>query len=77
MLKIGALWRREKKDDEGNTKVFFSGNFDIPCPMLIDKNTSIICFKNKSEHEKAPALDIFIAENKPKQSNRSDEPIEL
>jgi len=62
MIKIGSLWRHEKED----SKVIFRGKVDVPCPIILEKGMSFVLFKNKSDHEKAPALDILIAEDKPK-----------
>jgi len=61
MIKVGSLWRHENED----SKVIFRGKVDLPCPILLEKNTSILLFKNTSDHEKSPVLDILIAEDKP------------
>jgi len=62
MLKIGSVWKYEK--DDGT--IYFKGRVDLPCSVLLDKGVSILLFKNKSDHEKSPALDVLIAEDKPK-----------
>ena len=62
MIKIGSVWKYEKEDGT----IYFKGRMDLPCPVILEKNVSILLFKNKSDHEKSPALDILIAEDKPK-----------
>jgi len=62
MLKIGSVWRYEKEDGP----VYFKGRIDLPCPIILGPGVSVLLFKNKSDHEKSPALDILIAEDKPK-----------
>jgi len=68
MIKIGALWKREK-----DGSVFFSGQIDTPCPIILNPETSVLLFKNKSEHEKSPYFDILIAENRKQNDNQDDE----
>ena len=73
MIKIGSVWRYEKEDGT----VYFSGKVDAPCSIILEKNAKVLLFANKSDHEKSPALDILIAEDKPKpqvQSRDSDVP---
>jgi hypothetical protein len=64
MIKIGALWRCEKE----NSKVKFTGKVDLPTPLILTPGLSILLFKNKSEHEKSPVLDVFIADSGQKQN---------
>jgi len=70
MLKIGSVWRYEKEDET----VYFKGRIDLPCPVILEPGVSILLFKNKSDHEKSPALDILIAEDKPKPRPQQSEP---
>lgn len=70
MLKIGALWKREK--DDGT--VYFSGKVDIPVSITLAPGTSLLLFKNRSEHEQSPTLDVFVAEpQKKKNGNTGNE----
>lgn len=66
MIKIGSVWRYENE----KKGTYFSGRIDLPCPILLSPGTSILLFKNRSEHEKAPALDILIAEPQQKKGNK-------
>jgi hypothetical protein len=73
MIKIGAVWRKEK---EG--KVFYSGKVDMPCSIILDGETSILIFQNKSDHEQSPDFDVLIS--KPKQKSEgggNGKPVEL
>lgn len=69
MKKVGALWKREKADGT----VFFSGQLDMPCPVILNSEVSILLFKNKSDHEKSPYFDILVAENKKQDGNQDTE----
>ena len=66
MIKIGAVWKREK-----DGKTYFTGRVDLPVPVILNPEMSILLFKNKSEHEKSPALDVFIAESGKKQNGNT------
>ena len=68
MIKIGSLWRHEKED----SKVIFRGKVDVPCPIILEKGMSFVLFKNKSDHEKAPALDILLAEDTPRPQTQAN-----
>jgi len=73
MIKIGAVWKKEK---EG--KVFYSGRVDMPCSIILDNETSILIFQNKSEHEQSPDFDILISKSKPKSEGAGNgKPVEL
>jgi len=73
MIKIGAVWKKEK---EG--KVFYSGRIDMPCSIILDSETSIFIFPNKSEHEQSPDFDILISKSKPKnEGGGNGKPVEL
>lgn len=61
IMKIGSVWKSTKEDGT----VYYSGNIDVPCPITLNGSNRILIFKNKSEHEKSPALDILIAEALP------------
>lgn len=67
MLKIGAVWKREKED-----KIYFTGKVDIPVPVILNPGVSILLFKNRSEHEKSPTFDVFIAESGKKQNGNKN-----
>lgn len=64
MIKIGAVWKYEKEE----TGTYFKGRIDLPVPILLNPGTSILLFKNRSDHEKAPALDVLIDEPQKKQN---------
>lgn len=67
MFKIGAVWKKEHE-----TKgAYFVGRVDCPVPIIINPGTSIWLFKNRSDHEKAPALDILISEEKKQNGNKN------
>ena len=68
MIKIGALWKCEKE----GSKVKFTGKVDLPIPVILEPGASILLFLNKSEHEKAPVLDIFIAESENRQTGNKN-----
>ena len=74
MIKIGAVWRKEK---DGN--VFYSGRVDMPCPIILDGDTNLLIFKNKSDHEQSPDFDILISKPKAKEGagNGSGKAVEL
>jgi len=61
MIKIGSVWKGQTKEGIA----FYSGPISVPFPILLDKNHRILVFKNKSENERAPDLDILIAEATP------------
>jgi len=70
MIKIGALWKYEN-EKQGT---YFKGRIDLPIPIILNPGTAILLFKNRSDHEKAPALDILIAEpSKEKEANKNVE----
>lgn len=69
-IKIGAVWKRKKEEGD----VYFTGSVDLPTSVILNPDMSIFLFKNRSEHEKSPAFDVFIAESGKKQdSNKSAE----
>lgn len=67
-IKIGAVWKREKED----TGVYFTGSVDLPTSVILNPDMSIFLFKNRSEHEKSPAFDVFIAESGKKQNGNKN-----
>ena len=64
MIKIGAVWKGSKEDGE----VYLTGKVDSPVPIILNPGVSILLFKNRSEHEKSPTFDVFIAEPGKKQN---------
>jgi len=71
MIKIASLWRPGKE----GSKVIYRGKVDVPCPIILEKGMVFVLFENKSDHERAPVLDILLAEDTPKpqaSSNNSD-----
>ena len=73
MIKLGSLWRPEKED----SKVVFRGKVDVSCPVILEKGMVFLLFKNKSDHEKSPVLDILIAEDTPKPQASSNSDVEF
>jgi len=72
MIKIGAVWKKEK---EG--KVFYSGRVDMPCSIILDGETNILIFQNKSDHEQSPDFDILISKPRPKEGGGNGKPVGL
>lgn len=72
MIKIGSVWKSTKEDGS----VYYSGTIDVPFPITLSSNNRILIFKNRSEHEKSPAMDILIAEAQPPrtQDTQADDP---
>jgi len=62
MQKIGAFWKYTKEDGT----IYFKGRIDFPANLIIGEDTDILLFKNKSDHEKSPALDLLIAKRQPR-----------
>jgi len=74
MLKIAGVWRKEK--DDGTA--FYSGKVDTPCPIILENDTHLLIFKNKSDHENSPAFDVLIGKSKPKsEGGGNGKPVEL
>jgi hypothetical protein len=67
MMKIGSVWKSTKEDGS----VYYSGNIDVPCPITLSDDNRILIFKNRSEHEKSPALDILISKGLPQKKASS------
>lgn len=65
MFKIGAVWKKEHE----KKGTYFVGRVDCPMPIIINPGTSIWLFKNRSDHEKAPALDILISAPEERKQN--------
>jgi len=61
IMKIGSVWKSTKEDGT----VYYSGNIDVPFSITLNNNNRILIFKNRSDHEKSPAMDILIAEAQP------------
>lgn len=57
MRKIGAFW---VKESEAAGK-FMSGRLDIPVPIIIGPDDSLMLFRNKSESENSPDYDLMVS----------------
>ena len=76
MIKIGAVWKKEK--DDGS--VYYVGGIDLPFPILLGDENSIWIFRNKAKeagNEKAPDFDISITKSRPKEGGGNGKPVEL
>jgi len=62
MQKIGAFWKYTKED--GTT--YFKGKIDFPAGIIVNEETDLLLFKNRSDHEKAPVLDLLIGKRQPR-----------
>ena len=70
MIKIGAVWKKEHE----KKGTYFIGRIDLPVPIILNPGMSILLFKNRSDHEKAPALDVMISEpQEKKETNKNVE----
>jgi len=68
MVKIGSVWKSTKEDGT----VYYSGTIDVPFPITLSSDNRILIFKNRSEHEKSPAMDVLIAEAQPARTQTQD-----
>jgi len=68
MIKIASLWRPGKE----GSKVIYRGKVDVPCPIILEKGMVFVLFENKSDHEKAPVLDILLAEDTPRPQTQAN-----
>jgi len=69
MQKIGAFWKYEKEDGT----VYFKGRIDFPAGLILNDETDVLLFKNRSEHEKSPVLDLLIAKRQPKKQQQAND----
>jgi len=69
MIKIGAVWKKENE----KKGTFFIGKIDLPMPIILNPGMTIMLFKNRSDHEQAPALDVLISKPQEKQESKNVE----
>ena len=61
MIKVGALWPKEK-----NGKEYLSGQITVDCPVMLTEGLNILCFKPREAHDRGPIYEVFVSKPKPK-----------
>ena len=61
MLKIGAVWPKEK-----NGKEYLSGQISLDCGVTLTDGLNILLFKPREDRERGPIYEVFVSKPRPR-----------